>query len=169
MEAGMSSVDASGETATGSPPVMPGEMRLEAIVLSVSDVDRAKQFYESLGWRLDADAATGDDFRIVQLTPPGSPASIQFGTNVASAGYCSAESLYLAVSDIEAARDELIGRGVAVSEVFHEGALGDRFHPDARVSGAAPDRSTYGSFATFSDPDGNGWLLQEIKTRLPGR
>jgi len=165
----MSTVDASAETAVGSPPVKPGEMRLEAIVLSVSDVDRAKHFYESLGWRLDADVATGDDFRIVQLTPPGSPASIQFGTNLTSAGYCAAESLYLVVSDIEAARDELIGRGVEVSEVFHEGALGDRFHADARVSGPSPDRSTYGSFATFSDPDGNGWLLQEIKTRLPGR
>ena len=165
----MSSLDTSAETATGSPPAKPGEMRLEAIVLPVSDVDRAKQFYESLGWRLDADVATGDDFRIVQLTPPGSPASIQFGTNLTSAGYCAAESLYLVVSDIEAARDELIGRGVEVSEVFHEGALGDRFHPGARVSGAAPDRSTYGSFAAFSDPDGNGWLLQEITTRLPGR
>jgi catechol 2,3-dioxygenase-like lactoylglutathione lyase family enzyme len=165
----MSSVEVSGDGSAEGVEAGPMDMKLEAIVLSVSDVDRAKQFYESLGWRLDADVATGDDFRIVQLTPPGSPASIQFGTNVTSAAYCSAESLYLVVSDIEAARDELVARGVEVSDVFHEGAPGDRFHPDARVSGAAPDRSTYGSFATFSDPDGNGWLLQEITTRLPGR
>jgi catechol 2,3-dioxygenase-like lactoylglutathione lyase family enzyme len=165
----MSNVEVSSEGSTQGSGVGTMDMKLEAVVLSVADVDRAKQFYESLGWRLDADVATGDDFRIVQLTPPGSPASIQFGTNVTSAASGSAESLYLVVSDIEAARDELVARGVEVSEVFHEGALGDRFHPDARVSGAAPDRSTYGSFATFSDPDGNGWLLQEITTRLPGR
>jgi catechol 2,3-dioxygenase-like lactoylglutathione lyase family enzyme len=144
------------------------DMRLEAVVLSVADVDRAKEFYLSLGWRLDADAAT-DGFRIVQLTPPGSPCSIQFGTNVASRPPGSAENMYLVVSDIEAARAELAGRGVDVSEVFHEGALGDRFHADAQVSGPAPDRSTYGSFASFSDPDGNTWLVQEITTRLPGR
>ena len=123
----------------------------------------------SLGWRLDADFADGDGFRIVQLTPPGSACSIQFGTGVTSAAPGSAQGLYLVVSDIEAARDELVARGVEVSEVFHERALGDRFHADGRVSGPRPTRATYGSFASFSDPDGNGWLLQEITTRLPGR
>jgi catechol 2,3-dioxygenase-like lactoylglutathione lyase family enzyme len=169
MEAEMSSVHVSSEGATGSAPVKAGEVRLEVVVVPVSDVDRAKEFYEKLGWRLDADVARGDDFRIVQFTPPGSACSIQFGTNIASAAPGSAQSLYLIVSDIEAARDELLARGVEVSEVFHEGALGDRFHEAGRVAGPAPERSTYGSFATFSDPDGNGWLLQEITTRLPGR
>ena len=146
------------------------DLKLEAIVVPVSDVDRAKQFYVALGWREDADVAVGDDFRIVQLTPPGSPCSIQFGIGVAKAAPGSAESVYLVVSDIEAARAELIGLGADVSEVFHEAAPGARFNPGpGRGSGPAPDRSTYGSFATFSDPDGNGWLLQEITERLPGR
>ena len=148
------------------------DMKLEVVVLPVSDVDRAKAFYEGLGWRLDADIAAGDDFRVIQMTPPGSGCSIQFGTNITSAAPGSAQSLYLIVSDIEAARDELAARGVEVSEVFHEGMPGARFQPagaNGRVSGPAPDRSTYGSFASFSDPDGNGWLLQEITTRLPGR
>src|SRR3954447_64324 len=144
-------------------------LRLEVVLIPVSDVDRAKDFYTRLGWRLDADFAGDDGFRIVQLTPPGSPASIQFGSHLTSAAPGSAENVYLVVSDIDAARDELMARGAEVSEVFHEGALGDRFHPDARVSGRAPDRATYGSFAAFSDPDGNTWLLQEITTRLPGR
>ena len=113
--------------------------------------------------------AADEDFRLVQFTPPGSGCSIQFGTNITSAAPGSAKSLYLIVSDIEAAREELLARGVEVSEVFHEGAPGARFHDAGRVPGPAPDRSTYGSFATFSDPDGNGWLLQEITTRLPGR
>jgi catechol 2,3-dioxygenase-like lactoylglutathione lyase family enzyme len=164
MEAEMSS-----DSATSSPPVKAGEVRLEVVVVPVSDVDRAKRFYETLGWRLDADIARGEDFRVVQFTPPGSGCSIQFGPNIASAAPGSAQSLYLIVSDIEAAPDELLARGVEVSEVFHEGAPGARFHEGGRVRGLAPDRSTYGSFATFSDPDGNGWLLQEIKTRLPGR
>ena len=164
----MSSVEvhsAAAETA----PVKAGEFKLEAIVLAVSDVDRAKDFYESLRWKLDADVASGEDFRIVQFTPPGSGCSIQFGTNIASGEPGSTQSLYLVVPDIEAAREELLARGVEVSETFHEGAPGARFHEAGRASGPAPDRGTYNSFATFSDPDGNGWLLQEITTRLPGR
>jgi catechol 2,3-dioxygenase-like lactoylglutathione lyase family enzyme len=145
------------------------DMRLEVVVIPVSDVDRAKEFYSRLGWRLDADIARGDAFRIVQFNPPGSGCSIQFGTNVSSAAPGSVQSLYLIVSDIEAARDELVGRGVEVSEVFHEGEGGARFGTKGRVSGVASDHQTYGSFATFTDPDGNGWLLQEITTRLPGR
>ena len=120
----MSSVPVSSDSATGSPPVKPGEVRLEVVVVPVSDVDRAKRFYETLGWRLDADIARGDDFRMVQFTPPGSGCSIQFGTNIASAAPGSAQSMYLIVSDIEAARDELLARGVEVSEVFHEGDAG---------------------------------------------
>ena len=145
------------------------DMKLEVVVIPVSDVDRAKEFYGSLGWRLDADVAAGDEFRIVQFNPPGSGCSIQFGINVTSASPGSAQNLYLVVSDIEAARAELVARGVEVSEMFHEGAGGARFGTKGRLSGRAPDHQTYGSFATFSDPDGNGWLLQEITTRLPGR
>ena len=165
----MSSVHPSSEGATGTPPVNPGEVRLEVVVVPVSDVDRAKEFYASLGWRLDADVARGDDFRLVQFTPPGSGCSIQFGTNIASTAPGSAQSLYLIVADIAATREELLARGVEVSEVFHEGTPGARFHEAGRVAGPAPERSTYGSFAAFSDPDGNGWLLQEVTTRLPGR
>jgi catechol 2,3-dioxygenase-like lactoylglutathione lyase family enzyme len=165
----MSSVDVSSESAAGTAPVKAGEFKLEVVVVAVSDVDRAKEFYERLGWRLDADVARGDDFRLVQFTPPGSGCSIQFGTNIASEAPGSAQSLYLIVPDVAAARDELLGRGVDVSEVFHEGAPGARFHDSGRVPGPAPDRSTYASFAAFSDPDGNGWLLQEITARLPGR
>ena len=142
--------------------------KLEVVVVPVSDIDRAKEFYSSLGWRLDADAR-GEDFRIVQFTPPGSGCSIQFGANITSDAPGSAQSLYLAVLDIEAARDELLARGAEVSEVFHEGAPGARFHDSGAVPGPAPEHSPYGSFAAFSDPDGNGWLLQEITTRLPGR
>ena len=144
-------------------------LKLEVVVIPVSDVDRAKAFYSQLDWRLDADVADDAGFRIVQMTPPGSPASIQFGSRVTTAAPGSAQSVYLVVDDIEGARADLTAKGVEVSEVFHEGALGDRFHPEARVSGPAPDRGTYGSFASFSDPDGNTWLLQEITTRLPGR
>jgi catechol 2,3-dioxygenase-like lactoylglutathione lyase family enzyme len=165
----MSSVEVSNESAAGTPPVSPGEFKLEAVVVPVSDADRAKEFYAGLGWRLDADVAHGEDFRIVQFTPPGSGCSIQFGTNISSGTPGSAQSLYLIVSDIEAARDELLAHGAEVSEVFHEGAPGARFHEAGRVTGPAPEHSTYGSFAVFSDPDGNGWLLQEITTRLPGR
>src|SRR4051794_26606716 len=144
-------------------------LRLEVLLIPVSDVDRAKDFYTRLGWRLDADFAGDSGFRIVQFTPPGSPASIQFGSPVTTAAPGSAENVYLVGGDVGAARADLIARGAEVSEVFHEGSLGDRFHPGARVSGPAPDRSTYGSFAAFSDPDGNTWLLQEITARLPGR
>jgi catechol 2,3-dioxygenase-like lactoylglutathione lyase family enzyme len=146
------------------------DMKFEVVVIPVSDVDRAKQFYGSLGWRLDADRSAAG-FRLIQYTPPGSACSIQFGTNLTSAAPGSAQGLYLAVSDIEAARDELVSRRVQVSEVFHEGGPGARFHAatDGRVSGPAPDHHSYGSFASFSDPDGNGWLLQEVTTRLPGR
>jgi predicted enzyme related to lactoylglutathione lyase len=148
------------------------DLKLEVVVLPVADVDRAKAFYLQLGWRLDADATAGDSFRIVQLTPPGSQCSIQFGTNMTSAAPGSVQDLYLIVADVEAVRDQLIARGAAVSEVFHEGTLGDRFQsPGAagRASGPAPEHGSYGSFASFSDPDGNTWLLQEISTRLPGR
>ncbi len=145
------------------------DMKLEVVVIPVSDVDRAKAFYVGLGWRLDADFADDKGFRIVQLTPPGSPCSVQFGTEMTSVPPGSAQALYLVVADIDAARGELVARGVDVSGVFHEGSLGDRFHADGRVDGPAADRATYGSFATFSDPDGNGWLLQEITRRLPGR
>ena len=145
------------------------ELKLEVVVIPVTDSDRAKSFYEGLGWRLDADFADGAGFRIVQFTPPGSPCSIQFGDAVTTAPPGSATNVYLIVEDIQAARDALAAGGVSVSEVFHEQALGDRFHPDARVAGPAPDDATYGSFASFSDPDGNTWLLQEITSRLPGR
>jgi catechol 2,3-dioxygenase-like lactoylglutathione lyase family enzyme len=148
------------------------DMKLEVVVIPVSDVDRAKEFYGSLGWRLDADAAAGGGFRLIQFTPPASDCAIQFGTNLTSAAPGSAQDLYLVVADIAAVRDEFVSRGVEVSEVFHEGTLGDRFGPagpDGRVSGPAPEHRSYSSFASFSDPDGNTWLLQEVTTRLPGR
>jgi catechol 2,3-dioxygenase-like lactoylglutathione lyase family enzyme len=151
------------------------DMKLEIVVIPVSDVDRAKAFYANLGWRLDADFASGDGWRVIQFTPPGSPASVIFGSNVTSAAPGSAQGLYLIVSDIEAARAALIARGIDVSEVFHGG--GD-VHAGTdepfisgrlRVGGVDPDRGSYRSFASFRDPDGNGWLFQEITTRLAGR
>jgi catechol 2,3-dioxygenase-like lactoylglutathione lyase family enzyme len=145
-------------------------MKLEVVVVPVADVDKAKEFYQGLGWRLDADFANGEDFRVVQLTPPGSQCSIIFGTGITSAAPGSADGLQLTVTDIDAARAELTDRGAEVSEVFHD--AGGVFHhagTEGRVSGPAPDRQSYGSFASFSDPDGNGWLLQEITARLPGR
>ena len=148
------------------------DMRLEAVVIPVSNVDRAKQFYDRLGWRLDADFPFDNGFRVVQFTPPGSGCSVQFGTKITPAAAGSAHGLYLIVSDIEAARNEIVAHGVEVSEVFHSGTPGAQFQPDSvsgRVSGPAPGHASYGSFATFSDPDGNGWLLQEVTTRLPGR
>jgi catechol 2,3-dioxygenase-like lactoylglutathione lyase family enzyme len=148
------------------------DMKLEVVIVPVSDVDRAKQFYGGLGWRLDADFPFDNGVRIVQFTPPGSGSSIQFGAKVTSAAPGSAQGLYLIVSDIEAARAELTACGAQVSEVFHAGAPGAQFQPDGtsgRASGPAPDHASYGSFATFSDPDGNGWLLQEVTARLPGR
>jgi catechol 2,3-dioxygenase-like lactoylglutathione lyase family enzyme len=151
------------------------DMKLEIVVLGVSDVDRAKAFYENLGWRLDADFAQGDDWRVLQFTPPGSGCSVIFGKNVTAAAPGSAQGLYLIVSDIEAARDELLHRGVEVSEVFHD-ATGVYDGPDEpylfgrrRVSGADPEQRSYRSYASFRDPDGNGWLFQEVTTRLPGR
>jgi catechol 2,3-dioxygenase-like lactoylglutathione lyase family enzyme len=148
------------------------DLKLEAVVIPVSDVDRAKEFYGKLGWRLDADFPFDNGFRVVQFTPPGSGSSVQFGTKITSATPGSAQGLYLIVSDIEAARDELAARGVEVSAVFYPGTPGAQFQPDdtsGRVSGPAPDHASYSSFATFTDPDGNGWLLQEVTTRLPGR
>jgi predicted enzyme related to lactoylglutathione lyase len=145
-------------------------MKLEVVVLPVSDVDRAKSFYASMEWRLDADFVTGEDFRVVQFTPPGSECSIIFGTGITSAAPGSVRDLQLTVRDIDAARAALVARGVDVSEPFHD--AGGVFHhagTEARVPGPDPDRSDYGSFASFSDPDGNGWLLQEVKTRAPGR
>jgi catechol 2,3-dioxygenase-like lactoylglutathione lyase family enzyme len=151
------------------------DMKLEVIVIPVSDVDRAKEFYRKLGWRLDADYDSGKDFRILQFTPPGSGCSIIFGKNVTAAAPGSAQGLYLIVSDIAAIRSELLGRGVEISEVFHD-AGGVYTGPDEpylfgrhRVEGRDPEQRSYRSFASFHDPDGNGWLLQEITTRLPGR
>ena len=148
------------------------DLKLEVVVLPVSDVDRAKEFYGRLGWRLDADFAFDNAFRVVQFTPPGSGCSIQFGSKITSATPGSAQGLYLIVSDVQAARDELASHGVDVSDVFHPETPGAQFRTDdrsGRVTGPAPDHASYSSFATFSDPDGNGWLLQEITTRLPGR
>jgi catechol 2,3-dioxygenase-like lactoylglutathione lyase family enzyme len=145
-------------------------MKLEVVVVPVADLDKAKDFYQALGWRLDADFAAGADFRVVQLTPPGSACSVIFGTGVTSAAPGSAQGLHLVVTDIDAARAELAARGAEVSEVFHD--AGGLFHHSGtvgRVAGPAPAHKSYGSFASFSDPDGNGWLLQEITTRLPGR
>jgi catechol 2,3-dioxygenase-like lactoylglutathione lyase family enzyme len=148
------------------------ETKIEAFVVPVSDVDHAKQFYANLGWRLDADFAFDNGFRVVQFTPPGSDCSVQFGANITSAAPGSAQGLYLIVSDIEAARSELAARGVSISAVFHAGRPGAQFQPDGmsvRLSGPAPNHASYGSFAEFSDPDGNTWLLQEVTARLPGR
>ena len=142
-------------------------MKLEVVTIPVRDVDRAKAFYAGLGWRLDADFAK-DSGRVVQFTPPGSPCSVHFGEKMTPAAPGSAQGLFLIVSDIQAAREELAGRGVPVSEVFHFAGL-NRVDADGRLSGPAPDRSSYGSFLSFRDPDGNGWLLQEVTTRLPGR
>jgi catechol 2,3-dioxygenase-like lactoylglutathione lyase family enzyme len=165
----MSTIESSQPTTRVTRPATM-EMKLEVVLLPVSDVDRAKQFYQSLGWRLDADFVSGADFRVVQVTPPGSPASVIMGKGITSAPPGSADGLMLVVSDIEAARAELLERGVDVSAVFHD--AGGVFHhsgTDQRVPGRAPEGRSYGSFASFSDPDGNGWLLQEITTRLPGR
>jgi catechol 2,3-dioxygenase-like lactoylglutathione lyase family enzyme len=150
------------------------DMKFEIVVIPVSDVDRAKEFYGRLGWRLDADFDNGDDFRVIQFTPPGSGCSIIFGKNVTATAPGSAQGLYLIVSDIAAARGELRGRGVEVSEVFHsDGVSAGTDEPylfgRRRISGPDPERRSYRSFASFRDPDGNGWLFQEITTRLAGR
>jgi catechol 2,3-dioxygenase-like lactoylglutathione lyase family enzyme len=171
----MSSTSARSETQIETPRAPTVDMRLEIVVIPVSDVDRAKRFYRGLGWRLDADFAAGDDFRVIQFTPPGSGCSIIFGKNVTAAAPGSAGGLYLIVSDIEAARAELLGRGVEISEAFHDagaahaGADEPYLFGRLRISGPDPQRSSYRSFASFSDPDGNGWFLQEITARLPGR
>jgi len=146
------------------------DTKLEVVILPVADVDRAKRFYKGLGWREDADIAPNESFRIVQMTPPGSACSISFGVGTTPMAPGSQQGLLLVVSDIEAARAELVERGANVSEVFH-GSAG-RFHPDdpsVRQPGPDPERRSYQSHAVFSDPDGNGWVLQEITTRLPGR
>lgn len=160
----MSSTQLRSETAIETPRARTVDMKLEVIVIPVADADRAKRFYGDLGWRLDADFVVGDAFRVLQFTPPGSPCSIHFGTGVTSAVPGSAQGLYLVVSDIEAARAELVARGVDVSEVFHRDGPGK-----PPLSGPDPARRSYFSYATFSDPDGNGWLLQEVTTRFPGR
>jgi catechol 2,3-dioxygenase-like lactoylglutathione lyase family enzyme len=151
------------------------DMKLEIVVIPVSDVDRAKRFYGELGWRLDADFAAGDDYRVIQFTPPGSGASVIFGKNVTAAAPGSAQGLYLIVSDIEAARNDLLTRGVKVSESFHaaDSVYAGTDQPFLfgrhRVGGPDPEHRSYRSFASFKDPDSNGWLFQEITTRLPGR
>jgi catechol 2,3-dioxygenase-like lactoylglutathione lyase family enzyme len=169
----MSSTELSNDTATGSLEAATIPLRLEVVVVPVSDVDSAASFYKGLGWRVDAEASVGDDYRILQMTPPGSTASIIFGKGVTSARPGSIDSIVLAVDDIEAARDDLRLRGVDVSEVFHDagGGLGAGFvaDPAARAPGRDPEGRSYASYATFSDPDGNTWTLQELTERLPGR
>lgn len=167
----MSTTSTTTTTATTDVVATRADLKLEAVVIPVGDVDRAKSFYGSLAWRLDADFAFDNGFRVVQFTPPGSPASIQFGRSITPAEPGSAQGIYLVVSDVQVVRDELSARGVDVSEVFHPQAPGAQFQPDStgREGGVAADRSSYGSFATFRDPDGNGFLLQEVTTRLPGR
>jgi catechol 2,3-dioxygenase-like lactoylglutathione lyase family enzyme len=155
--------------ANGMASVKNVDLKLEVVVIPVSDVDRAKEFYDGLGWRLDADFSFDNGFRVVQFTPPGSGASIQFGPNMTSGPPGSVQNLYLIVSDVDAARDELVSHGVEVSEVFHPVAPGAQFDsdPSGHLAGRSPD--SYSSFASFTDPDGNGWLLQEVTNRLPGR
>jgi len=163
------------EAASETPKAGAVDMKFEIVVIPVSDVDRAKRFYGGLGWRLDAEFTSGDDYRIMQFTPPGSGCSVIFGKNVTAATPGSAQGLYLIVSDIKAAREELLGRGIKISEVFH--GAGDVYAGTdepylfgrVRVGGPDPERRSYRSYASFSDPDGNGWLLQEVTARLPGR
>jgi catechol 2,3-dioxygenase-like lactoylglutathione lyase family enzyme len=171
----MSANEVGSKDATGvarAPKTARVPLKLEVVIIPVSDVDRSKTFYAKLGWRLDADFAFDNGFRVVQFTPPGSACSVQFGSKITLANPGSAQGLYLIVSDIEAARDELAALGVDIGEVFHPTTPGAQFQSNGtsgRVSGPAPDRATYSSFATFVDPDGNSWLLQEITNRLPGR
>ena len=160
----MSTTQTINEHATKAPTAATVDLKLEVVVIPVSDVDRSKRFYEGLGWRLDGDFAGVENWRGVQMTPPGSPCSIHFGKGITTATPGSIKNLYLVVSDIEAARRELIGRGADVSEAFHFAAFGG-----PPVPGRDPNGRSYGTYATFSDPDGNSWLLQEITTRLPGR
>jgi len=168
----MSSTSVAGESAIGTAKQATADLKLEVVVIPVSNADRAKEFYGGLGWRLDADFPFDNGFRVIQFTPPGSGCSIQFGTKMTSAEPGSAQGLYLVVSDLEAAREELVACGVDVSEAFHTETPGAQFDPDGaegRVSGPGPDGGSYRTFATWSDPDGNGWLMQEVTTRLPGR
>ena len=168
----MSASEVRSKQATTDAIVARVDMKFEAVVIPVANVDRAKDFYSNLGWRLDADFRFDNGFRIVQFTPPGSGCSVQFGANITSAAPGSAHGLYLVVSDIQAACGELASRAVKVSDVFHAATPGAQFQPDGtpgRVNGPAPNHGTYSSFATFSDPDGNSWLLQQVTTRLPGR
>ena len=165
----MSSTQARGEPATETPRARTVDMKLEVVVIPVSDVARAAEFYGRLGWRRDADTVTGDR-RVLQFTPPGSPCSIIFATGVTPSAFGPAKFLHLVVSDIETAREELIRKGVEASEIFHDVAGGyNPFEIEARASGPDPTRRSYLSFVTFSDPEGNGWLLQEVTSRLPGR
>ncbi|HSC08211.1 MAG TPA: VOC family protein, partial [Steroidobacteraceae bacterium] len=165
----MSSTQTTNEPDTGMAPSATVDLKVEVVVIPVSDVDRAKRFYESLGWRLDADFASGDDWRLVQMTPPGSPCSIMFGKAFTAAAPGSVQGTFLVVDDLEAARTQLIGRGVEVSEVYH--FQGDLLNARSkgRTPGRDPQGRSYFSFASFNDPDGNGWLLQEVTTRFPGR
>jgi len=171
----MSATPVRNDNATIDPGPARVDLKFEIVVIPVSDPDRAKEFYGRLGWRLDADFDSGNDFRVIQFTPPGSGCSIIFGRNVTGAAPGSAQGLYLIVSDIQAARAELLGHGVEISEVFHDagGVYAGTDEPylfgRLRASGPDPDHRSYRSFASFHDPDGNGWLLQEITTRLPGR
>jgi catechol 2,3-dioxygenase-like lactoylglutathione lyase family enzyme len=160
----MSGTQTSKEPAKPIPTAATVDLKLEVVVLPVSDVDRSKRFYEGLGWRVDADFPGADGFRAVQMTPPGSPCSIHFGKKVTTAAPGSVQNLYLVVSDIEAARRELISRGADVSGTFHFDGFGG-----PPVPGPEPNGRSYATLATFKDPDGNSWLLQEVKTRLPGR
>ena len=164
----MSTDKASGKEAGGSARI---DTKIEVVVIPVADVDRSKEFYTRLGWRLDADFPYDNGFRVVQFTPPGSGCSVQFGTKMTPAAPGSAQGLYLIVSNVELSRRDLAARGIDVSEVFHPGTPGAQFRVDGsgRISGPAPEHATYGSFATFRDPDGNGWLFQEVTTRLRGR
>jgi len=167
----MSTTETRHDEETGGAGVVKVDMKLEVVVIPVSDVDRAKEFYGRLGWRLDADFPFDNGFRVVQFTPPGSGCSIQFGTKMTSAAPGSAQGLYLIVADIESARSALAAHGVDVGEAFHAETPGAQFQTDGagRVSGPAPGQGSYSTFATFRDLDGNGWLLQEVTTRLPGR
>jgi catechol 2,3-dioxygenase-like lactoylglutathione lyase family enzyme len=154
-----------GAEGTGEAATAPYPLKFEATIIPVGDVDRAKAFYDGLGWRLDADFQVSDTIRIVQFTPPQSPASVQFGTSLTTAQPGSAQGMYLIVEDIAAARDDLISRGADVSEIYHGFGPGSEGH----IPGPDPEHTSYRSFATFADPDGNTWLLQEINDRLPGR
>jgi catechol 2,3-dioxygenase-like lactoylglutathione lyase family enzyme len=167
----MSTTEVNTETDSTSMPKNV-DLKLEVVVIPVSDVDRSKTFYERLGWRLDADFTFDNGFRVVQFTPPGSGASIQFGSSITTAAPGSAQGLYLVVSDVQAARDQLASCGADVTDVFHPGAPGGQFEcaqPGARVDGMEEHHESYGSFAICHDPDGNAWLLQEVTTRFAGR